>query len=157
MTNLVEVVFESVDESCIAQLFIMLIQSSKRVSEIQCSENISIFENGELSEEELGHFLGLNGDAVIFVNASDVMLGDVVFPNIQFRLVKYGCEYDVDFNFYYDEIEHISLPALICSVHAYAKGLALKFGISSYYSGMEPASDEETRFFTNEEVGPLVA
>ncbi|WP_409523500.1 hypothetical protein [Nitrincola sp. MINF-07-Sa-05] len=157
MTNLVEVVFESVDEGCIIQFFLMLIQGSKKISGYQCSENIPMFTEGELSEEELSRFLDFNGDASILINADDVKLGDVFLPNIQLRLVKYGCEYDVDFNFNCDEIENVSMGALINGIHSYAKSLALEFGISSYYGGMEPASDEETRYFTNEEVGPLIA
>lgn len=40
-------------------------------------------------------------------------------------------------------------------LHGFSKSLALTFGISCFYAGMEPASDLETRLFTTDKLGPI--
>lgn len=157
MSNLIEVVFEGVAKGCVMQLLALLIQSAEKLTGIQCSENIVLLVNDELSEEALNQLLNFNGDVSVLFNLQDVKLGSIVLPSVQLRLVKYGSDYDIDFNFDYNELENVSMTTLINSLHSKAKTLASEFDITSFYGGMEPASDEDTRYFTDEEKGPLTA
>lgn len=157
MSNLIEIVFERVAKSCVMQLLSLLIYSSEKITSVQCSENIELFLDDKLSEEVLNNLLNIDGDMSVLINMQTMRIGEHVLPNVQLRLVKYGSEYDIDFNFDYNDIKNISMTSLINSLHRHIKKLASEFDVASYYGGMEPASDEDTRYFTNEEVGPLTA
>ena len=45
--------------------------------------------------------------------------------------------------------------SIILSVFEFSKSLARNRGVKSFYGGIEPAVDEETRFFTGAKMGPL--
>ncbi len=137
------------------QLLNLLIESTENVVCFQCSEKIVLFVNGELSEKALNQLFDFGGNVSVIINLHAIKLDGIILPNVQLRLVKYGNEYDIDFNFDYNELRNIDMTALIDNLHAHAKNIALELGITSFYGGIEPASDEDTRYFTNEEKGPL--
>ena len=71
------------------------------------------------------------------------------------RLLRYdGDCYDVEINFIPGEAECAS-SSVMGAVHEYAKRLAAEHAISTYFAGMEPARDEDTRYFTGGDGGPL--
>jgi hypothetical protein len=155
VTNLIEVVFENIDKSCVMQLLALLILSAKNVTGIQCSEGIELFVNGNTSDEEFNRLLNFDGDISALINLQAMKVGDITLPNVLLRLVKYGDLYDIDFNFDSNELGSINMMQLLTELHRYAKGIALKYSVESIYAGMEPASDEDTRYFTDNEIGPL--
>lgn len=156
VTNLIEVVFENVIRSYIMKLLNMLILSTQKINDIQCSENINLFTDGQLSKKQLDRFLDFGGDATVLINMQAMNVGDIVLPTVQLRLVKYGNQYDIDFNFDSNELVNIDTMLLIKEVHSFSKNLAYKHSITSFFCGMEPASDEDTRYFTNEELGSCI-
>lgn len=155
MSSILEVVFERVTKSCVIQLLSLLIKNVEEISSIQCSEKVELFVNDGLSKEAIDQFLRFDGEIIALFNLKAMKLRDIVLPNVQLRLVKYENEYDIDFNFDCNEIENTSTAVLIDELHAQAKDFACKFDIASFYGGMEPASDEDTRYFTNDVLGPL--
>ncbi len=157
MTNLIEVVFENVAKNCVIKLLSLLILSSEKVLGVDCSENIAVFEGSEISDKEVEEFLSFDGDVTVFVNIGAMRLESLVLPKVQLRLLKYANQYDIDFNFDSNELDGISTTILIKQLHACVKKLAMNCNVSSFFGGMEPASDEDTRYFTNEELGPLAA
>lgn len=157
MSSILEVVFEGVAKSSIFHFLAILINNAEKVTDFQCSENILIFESSKLSKEGMNQFLCFEGDASVLINIKAMKLIDIVLPHVQLRLIKYGRHFDIDFNFDQYELENISMPILLESLHVFAKSLASEFGVHSVYGGMEPASDEDTRYFTNEQLGPLSA
>ncbi len=156
MSNLIEVVFEDVAKSCVKKLLSLLIPSFEGVLGVDCSENISVFEGNEISDKGIESFLSFDGDVAILVDVEAMKLESLILPRVQLRLMKYGNQCDIDFNFNSNELKNISTATLIKQLHAYVKKLAVNCNVSSFFGGMEPASDEDTRYFTNEELGPLV-
>lgn len=66
-------------------------------------------------------------------------------------------EHTFDMEFDFDRIEEgNNLPELINNIFHFAKRISELFEVKNFYSGMEPARDKETRFFTNDTMGPLV-
>lgn len=155
--NIIEVVLEGVAKSCVKELLALLIQSSENVINAQCSENISLFNKEKLSEKGLNEFMGFDENLTVLINLKTMNICGVILPSVQLRLVKYGDVFDVDFNFDCDDLKTASLKMLVNSLYAYTASLASDYDISSFYAGMEPASDEETRYFTNDKLGPLSA
>ena len=155
MAEFVEVVFEKAAEKRIFQLLTLLINNSGQVMDWECSENIILFEEGRLSEAALNKIFDFGGDIGLSINVHSMRLDRVILPEVMIRLVKYGNEYDVEFSFDRDGVE--SFDPLIADLHAFAMEVGANFDMAAYYAGMEPASDEETRYFTNNELGPLKA
>lgn len=156
MTNLIEVVFEKIDKGCVMQLLSLLILNAKNVTEVQCSEDVELFVNGNISDEAFNRFLDFDGGICALINLQAMKVGDITLPNVLLRLVKYEDLYDIDFNFDPNELESISMMNLVAELHRHVKDIALKYKVGNLYGGLEPASDEDTRYFTGDEVGPLI-
>ena len=76
--------------------------------------------------------------------------------NAHVRVLRYGKDiYDVEINFLARDAEG-SLDALIETLHEFAIRLADAHGVASFYAGIDPAMDEDTRFFTGTEQGPYM-
>lgn len=157
MSNLIEVVFENVGKNCVLQLLKLLITSLENIISIECTENPSLFKEGQLSEEGINPFLDFEDDVTVLIKIRSIDLGSIILPNVQLRLLKYEGQYDIEFNFDSNELENTTTTTLVKELHAYAKRIAIECGISDFCCGMEPASDEDTRYFTNDELGPLAA
>ena len=138
-TNLIEVVFENVAKSCVMQLLDLLILSAKKVIGVQCSEEIELLTNGNISDEAFNRLLGSDGDISFLINIQAMNVGDIALPSVLLRLVRYGDLYDIDFNFDSNELGSISMVHLVAELHGYAKGIALKYSVASVYGKMEPA------------------
>lgn len=156
MTNLIEVIFENIAKSSVMQLLALLILSAKNVTEVQCSEDIELSVNGNISDEDFNLLFDFEGDITALINLQSMKIGDIILPNVLLRLVKYGDLYDIDFNFDSNELESINMIQLLTELHGYTKSIVLNCNVESVYAGMEPASDEDTRYFTNHEAGPLI-
>ena len=157
MANLIEVVFEHIGKSCVLQLLKLLITSLENVISIECTESLSLFKDEQLSEQGLEQFLGFESDVTVLIKIRSIDLGNIILPNLQLRLLKYEGQYDIEFNFDSNELENTTTMTLVKELHSHAKRVALECGVNDFYCGIEPASDEDTRYFTNDELGPLAA
>lgn len=157
MANLIEIVYENIGKSCVLQLLKLLITNLENIISIECTENPSFFKEGLLSEEGINPFLDFEGDVTVLIKIRSIDLGSIILTNLQLRLLKYEGKYDIEFNFDSNELENTTTTILVKELHEHAKHIALECGVSDFYCGMEPASDEDTRFFTNDELGPLSA
>lgn len=155
MANLIEVVFENVGKNCVLQLLKLLITSLENIISIECTENPSLFREGQIFEEDINPFLDFEGDITVLIKIRSIDLSNIILPNVQLRLLKYEGQYDVEFNFDFNELENTATTTLVKELHAHAKCISLECGVSDFCCGMEPASDEDTRYFTNDELGPL--
>ncbi len=69
------------------------------------------------------------------------------------RILRYaGSTYDIELNFI---VSGAVDPGLDEALHSYASRIAYVVGAPSYYAGLEPARDEDTRLFTGVVPGPL--
>lgn len=155
MSSLLEVVFEGVLKTKVIQLLMLLVTASRRIIDVQCSEDIELMNDGELNLDSLSCLLSFNGDVSALISLDDMSIGSITLPNVLLRLVKYGEHYDIDFNFDSGEIKNIDMAELVTELHHHARWIARDHSMAEFFCGMEPASDEDTRYFTNEILGPL--
>ena len=73
--------------------------------------------------------------------------------DVTYRVLWLPSGTDVDFQFGEEQIRRGMLPRL----HSATVAAAAAAGASTCYCGIEPACDEETRYFTDGEAGPLAA
>jgi hypothetical protein len=156
MSNLLEVVFENVCTRNVGQLLLSLIAGAGRIVNAQCSEDIRLIVSGELDANALNFVLKFQGDVNLSINIGDLEFGGVILPNVLLRLVKYGEQYDIDLNFDPYELENVDMMGLVKQLHDHAKEIARDSGVDTFFGGMEPASDKDTRYFTNDDFGPLL-
>ncbi len=155
MTNLIEVVFENVAENHVTKLLSLLVPSSEKVSEFECSEDIIVLESNKIFDKGVEEFLNFDGDVTALIIIENLTLGSLTLPKVQLRLLKYDNHYDIDFNFDSNRIKGMSTTTLMKQLHTQVKKLALSCNVTSFFGGVEPASDEDTRYFTNVGLGPL--
>jgi hypothetical protein len=85
-----------------------------------------------------------------------VINSDVSISNAHLRIVLYEVSFfDVELNFILADVFARSKNIIQSSLHNYVSNLADRYGINSYFGGMEPAIDLETRIFTGPILGPL--
>lgn len=81
---------------------------------------------------------------------------DVVLTDVHVRLSRYeNVIYDVDLNFYPQRATASSRAKLVYSLFDFAFSVADSTGVATYFAGLEPAVDEDTRWFTGRDKGPL--
>lgn len=109
----------------------------------------------QLSQEVLGRGVVLpTVDDLVDIKVPYMEIGErMVLRNAHVRVLRYGNVYDVEINFIPREAGY-DLNALIEGVHGFAIRVANAHGVSSYFAGIEPACDEDTRYFTGAERGP---
>jgi len=93
------------------------------------------------------------GASWAFVRLADAAMAGLRVPNVGLRLLKTGDNlYDVEVNLDLDDID--DPPALTSALFAFAQDLAKRNDVTSYFAGLELASDENTRLFTGVKSGP---
>jgi hypothetical protein len=91
--------------------------------------------------------------AVLLVLPSPVEIGELgSVPNVGIRVVWVPGGFDVEMSVDLDDIDDPG--ALAGAMFSEAQRLAAAHGVESFYAGLEPACDRETRIFTGNEIGP---
>jgi hypothetical protein len=156
MSELLEVVFEGVLKENVIPLYLSLIGNPDTIVGVQCSEQIPGLLDNEIDENDLEAALGFPRDFVMLVKLNYIDLNGLSLPKVLLRIVKYGEMYDIDFNFEFENLKNLDAATSFASLHVYCKKLAENFKVSKLFCGIEPASDEDTRYFTNDNIGPLI-
>lgn len=155
MDSLIELVFECTPKDKVIELLVHLICDAERIAGIDNQENIQLVEEGVLNKEAVESIINFASDASILLRLENMKIDSIILPLVLLRLVKYHDQYDIDFNFNLNDIHNIDVNKLIEVLHNYVTTLAKENGVESWFAGIEPASDEDTRYFTNEGLGPL--
>jgi hypothetical protein len=156
MSNLLEIVFEGVAKSSVIPLLMQIINDPKNICSIDCSENISFATKNIFDPQFLNAVLEHDGDICLFLHLESLGINMEILPLVLLRIIKYGYQYDIDFSFDINKTEKTDMASLIKNLFSYASKLANDFVVVNYYGGMEPASDTNTRYFTNDKLGPLL-
>ncbi|MGL6011421.1 MAG: hypothetical protein ACRC0J_07895 [Shewanella oncorhynchi] len=90
----------------------------------------------------------------MLINVRSLTFRDVSVNSALIRILKYQGKFDLDISFDEDDVGLADVNG-IDAFFAFSKEVAKKFEFGNCYFGMEPASDESTRFFTNDVLGPL--
>jgi hypothetical protein len=147
MGQLVEVVFESVPSLTAEALMHDIIALSDGVCGIDV-DGKSVLVGTSAGE------LVASGVSCAAVRLAHVTMECGAVPNVGLRLLRTGDDrFDVELNVDLDDVD--SPAALASALHALARGLAGRNAVTSYFAGLEPAADEDTRLFTGETEGPL--
>ena len=102
--------------------------------------------------------INLNNKPALF----EILVGEIGLnsgisvSNVHIRLLKYEkTKYDIEVNFDLDDVKFKGFGGLEVAMHNYAKKISDRNHVKSYYSGLEPAKDLDTRFFTCDTIGPF--
>lgn len=155
MSDLIEVVLENISRSKVYQLLMVFLGSAGKVLEVQCSESIQLSSRTDISEDEIESFINLSDDASLIVKLSNLNIVDTIIPSVLLRVVKYDDQFDIDFNFDESNIADTGTTALMNKLHEYVSELGNEHQVGNWFGGIEPASDEDTRYFTGSASGPL--
>jgi len=155
MDELIEIVFENVSKEKVFHLLKCLRCDAESIASVGASEDIDFLKNGELNQQAIESIINFSGDVTILIRLKKIKIGEITIPLVLLRLVKYDDQFDVDFNFDHSEIQYLPQSMIIKELHKRISEIAKENGVISWFAGIEPASDEETRYFTNEEIGPL--
>ena len=129
--------------------------NSKNVLSVSFTDDIDTVDSANLDHELLCSAVDDTESLMIHICVDVFTIGPLNIPDVMFRLLKHDEVFDIDFNFRYDDFKRLGGTSPISSLQEGVRKLALDFGAANYYAGMEPASDLDTRFFTNEKFGPL--
>lgn len=77
-----------------------------------------------------------------------------VLVDVSVRILRYGNQYDVVVLFESDLEWAGPFGEIMDALHEYAMKLSQRHNVKSYYAGLDPAMDEDTRFFTGTSRGP---
>jgi hypothetical protein len=105
----------------------------------------------QLAQEVLGRAVVLPtaDEGVVDVGLPRLEVDErTALQKVRVRILRYDDQFDVEVNFVPRDTESASPEAMMDSLHRYAMRLSQRHHIGSYYAGIEPASDKETRFFT---------
>lgn len=121
----------------------------------------------ELAEEDALHLAGKllqrhvaprsSKDATLDEELPALAISDrIVVERPHIRVLCYGDSiYDVEVNFTIGDIESVERSRLAEDLQAFAMKLTESIGSTTFFAGLEPASDEDTRIFTGNQLGPL--
>ncbi|MFJ2386726.1 hypothetical protein [Pseudomonas koreensis] len=154
MAGLLEIVFENVKQNVVLPLLESVINNSDSVDSAQCSEIFPVWNNGELEFDAVGAALDFNGTVSVLISVRGLNFIGVSVSSALIRILKYQGKFDLDISFDEDDVGLANVD-VTGDFFEFSKEVAKKFEFGSCYFGMEPASDESTRFFTNDVLGPL--
>lgn len=156
MPSLLEVVFENVVENNVTRFLMLLIAGAEKIVNVQCSEDIRLIVASDIDATALDSVLSFQGSVTVLINLDDVKVGSIIVPKLLLRLVKYGEQYDIDLNFDPNDLENLDMLTLVTELHDHARKIASEHDVKTFFGGIEPAVDEATRYFTNDELGPVL-
>lgn len=155
MSKIIEIVFENVSKENANPLFNYILSKAEDIKLVHVAESISREPVIILDDHLLDGVINSSDDASIIVKSKSVVLKDVFLPELILRLIKYDNMYDIDLNF--DSI-NIDMPIkdfLVNKIHPCIKDIASEYAVSIFFCGVDPAADEDTRYFTGKALGPL--
>jgi len=148
-SEIIEVVFENVELEKAVD-FLLYCKSKSILRELNIASDSGVIDFS--SKEKLIKSIIQSSDGAFYFSYSNFYLGDFLLAWSGVRLDKYNGDFDVLLDFEEDDIIE-KIP--ISQIHLYASKLSSDLQSSHYYCGYEPAQDTETRFFTQENLGPL--
>ena len=153
--NSYEVVFEVDNRGAAISILGEIFAKAKNVGEINSTFETTQLSSQSFNSASLNSLLSLDGDGCITIKLINVMILEVTIPMLLLRCVKYANQFDVDFSFDLDPAADALVFFTMRNLHSFAIDVANRINIKDFFGGLEPASDIETRYFTNLETGPL--
>jgi hypothetical protein len=153
-TESYEVVFADVPAKKLLALLTAIEGSAETLSDLKLSEPILVSRDGGVYKELIDDFLTCENAICL-----SELLGRfrvayaLLLPLVLLRVVKFGAVTDVELSF--DWVDELDADGLMEAMQVYAGNLCKIYEVAEFYGGLEPAVDIETRYFTNDKLGPL--
>ena len=157
MSELLEVLFENISISKVYSVLSSTISNAGEIINIHCTDvSFRFAQNNMISEADIDTFLKLSEGAVMQIKFDFLKIDDLIIPSVLLQLHKYEDKFDIDFNFDEQEMKGVNASAIMKKIHWFVSKIGELYGVELWYGGMEPASDEATRYFTDNSLGPLL-
>lgn len=153
MNGLVELIFENVPDRDVGRLVANLLQGAD-VTEISHSE-LGRLDPSEVGDSYARLFEAAEEPASIFVKIAGASLGDVLIRHPLVRILRCNESNEVAVVFADTDVDAIDRRGAVLRMAAGAKVLAQTCGVTQFYCGYEPATDDRTRLFSGERIGPI--
>ena len=157
MKNLIEIVFENILFDALGDLIKNLSSSGKSI------KNYSLSADWELEGDINWHSAISINQAFkkhttgwsFSINLNALNINTLIIKNCTLQVLHYDSQYDINIHFDLEDIYLQNHTDFVTTLMILSKNIALKYGIKDYFAGLEPACDEDTRLFTNDNKGPL--
>jgi len=153
MNDMIEILLENIPQEKINDVFIELGCVSDKIvmAELQGLDE-SVDTKDLLSRQVVTKILSGHPLIIKMLNTS---FEGVSLPESFIRVYSYNNVFDIELSFDNGVIENnkVTVTKVLCG---YFDNIRKKHSVKNIYCGYEPAVDEETRFFTNATLGPLV-
>lgn len=150
MAELFEVVLDTVPERSIPPILGLITSNCSVVARVDDSEIPT-----DARSVRSVFLIPPNGDCYIF-KAENLKLCGFDLGVTILRISQTSGVFALDFNFLEGDLDSLRHANFIEKLHKYVSDLGKTHGIGTWYAGMEPAEDEETRYFTDYKLGPLI-
>lgn len=153
MNGLVELVFEKVPDRDVSQLVANLLQGAE-VTEISHSE-LGRLEPSKVGDSYARLLKASEEPASVFVKSIGASLGGVLIRHPLVRILRYNESNEVAVVFVDTDVDATDRQDAVLRMAAGAKVLAQTCGVAKFYCGYEPATDDRTRLFCGDRIGPV--
>jgi hypothetical protein len=155
MKESIEILF---DECRFNDIKKYIVESTKKANLVKCNGFTDNIPYGEftlnlMTESSILSYLEKENECGnAYFHFTDFELSVYNIPFIVLCVMKYDNVFRLEFNF---DLEFLTMMKDINQLQLWVQNLGDKIGAKSYVCGLEPASYEQTRFFTNIITGPL--
>ncbi|QPB85673.1 hypothetical protein CWC22_021940 [Pseudoalteromonas rubra] len=157
MSDLIEIVIEDIKRSQVLDVLTKLTEGAGGAQKIWSSdEDFALDSSIGASIQDLSNFIDQADDAVLYFSFESLTLGEVRLQQVLLRLVKYSEKFDIDFSFDEASVSDWQMSMLMVKVQKFIAMLVSGANVGDWFGGIEPASDEDTRYFTQDASGPLL-
>lgn len=153
MSEAYEVIFERVCLTHVHGLIRFIVDHAKGISDLSVSGTLEDLEL-ETYEQILDAVVNHPNTACFMAIVHQLEVSEsVCLGRVLLSVLKYEGGIDVELSF--DNIFSGDVEYVMAAMHKYAAHLAGIFRLQSFYGGLEPAIDKDTRYFTGNCAGPL--
>lgn len=153
MSELIEIVFENINKSSLTEVIHYFIEPNNNITDIDIffkdEESVQVMAY-DINEELL-----FRAPKKILMKLKDLKLHNekqLKYVNAWIYINELSFDVELDFDL---KQERNNMPDLISNLFYFSEEFAKLFDVKIFYSGLEPAHDEDTRFFTKNILGPL--
>jgi len=104
---------------------------------------------------ELGNWNPEQATWEVFAIFEVMHLADVSFRNVLFNISSFGGVFDIEITVGADDVPLKNRKRFLKTLCDDISEIGHSLGAAQWYAGMEPAEDENTRYFTDSLLGPL--
>ena len=152
MAETIEILFENIEFNKVSNFITDLsFQGSIKNIQVSVDDGFSLGD-GNSNLLDIGSYFKKCSGGAIYINIENVQLDNKLLPKIGIQIYKYTKTYDLSIDVNSQQLQEL---ILLDSLQKWASNVSQILRSKSYYCGLEPASDEDTRFFTNGNLGPL--